>query len=100
MRFRWHDIPPFIRNKYFVTGLVFVVWLTFFDRFDLFTQWGLTADLNNKKKEMDYYRDMTKEMERINEETFSNDQSLERFAREEYLMKKKDEDIFVIVWED
>jgi cell division protein FtsB len=90
-------IPTFIKNKFFITGLVFAVLITFFDRYDLISQYSLRKQLNKLKEEKQYYLD---EIKKNNEElkALQNDhENLEKFAREKYLMKKDEEEIFVIV---
>lgn len=86
-----------MRNKYVLTTLFLIVWLLFFDKNDLFSQLELTGQLNDLKKEEQYYIFETSENKRKLSELKTNSSSLEKFAREEYLMKKNDEEIFVIV---
>lgn len=85
------------RNKYFLTVMGLVFWLVFFDKNDVFTQCELIQKCNKLKKEKLYYQ---KEIEnnRANlNELRTNKKSLETFAREKYLMKKENEDVFVFV---
>jgi len=86
-----------LKNKYFlvVTGLV--VWLLYFDRNDVFTQLELISKCNKLKTERDYYiAEIEKNKNEINE-LQNNMKSLETFAREKYLMKKDNEDVFVFI---
>lgn len=86
-----------ITNKYLLTIVGLVVWLTFFDRNDIFTQYDLKQQVLKLEKERDYYlQEITANNQAI-EELHTNQKSLEKFARETYLMKKDNEDIFVIV---
>lgn len=51
--------------------------------------------LNNLKKEKEHYKaQMEKDRKQLKE--LNKDENLEKFAREKYLMKKSDEDIFYI----
>jgi cell division protein FtsB len=73
------------------------IWLCFFDRNDLFTQLDLRAKVNELEKDRNYYQ---KEIQRNKNEMIelqTNTKNLEKFAREKYLMKKDNEDVFVIV---
>ncbi len=90
-------IPSFIKNKYFLSGTFLLVWLCFFDRYDLLSQINLKRQLSKLKTDRDYFKnEITKnQAEIISLETDSV--NLEKFAREHYLMKKKGEDIFVII---
>jgi cell division protein FtsB len=86
-----------LRNKYFITITALVVWLLFFDKNDVFTQYDLIQKCHKLEKEKEYYQ---KEIEnnRFNlQELKTNKKSLETFARETYLMKKENEDVFVFV---
>ncbi len=92
-------IISLLRNKYVYAALAFIVWLTFFDNNSLIVQYRLTNSLNKLKTEKQYY---LKEIEKNRieiKELMTNEETLEKFAREKYLMKKKDEEIFVIVEE-
>lgn len=88
-----------MRNKYVLTALVFLVWLVFFDRHNLVTQFKLKQELTDVEKEKLYYQDKAIEVEAEAKGLFSNAEKLEKFAREEYLMKKDNEEVFIIVEE-
>jgi cell division protein FtsB len=85
------------RNKYFVVSLAFLVWMVFFDRNDLFSQYQYHHQLSKLKQERDFYQKETAKVNKDLEELTSNKEELEKFAREKYLMKKDNEDVFVIV---
>lgn len=88
------------RNKFFIVGLAFVVWMLFFDRNDLATQFEYKKELNKLKEEKNFY---TTENDRVNEElkALTSDQKrLQQFAREKYMMKKDNEDLYIIVEEE
>lgn len=74
-----------------------VVWLTFFDRNDIFTQYDLRQQVLKLEKERNYYLQEIITNNQAIEELHTNQKSLEKFARETYLMKRDNEDIFVIV---
>ena len=87
-------------NFYIIIGVVFLVWLTFFDSNDLYTQLKQTAKLKGLEDEKEFYVEKIAEVKTDREELLSNDELLEKFARENYLMKKATEDIYVIVETD
>ena len=88
-----------LKNKYFLVISALVVWLLYFDRNDVFTQFELIDKCNKLKVERDYYiAEIEKNKNEIHE-LQNNMESLETFAREKYLMKKDNEDVFVIVHE-
>ncbi|HXU28485.1 MAG TPA: septum formation initiator family protein [Bacteroidia bacterium] len=86
-----------VTNKYLLTMVGLVVWLTFFDRNDIFTQYDLRQQVLKLEKERNYYLQEIIANNQAIEELHTNQKSLEKFARETYLMKRDNEDIFVIV---
>ena len=90
-------VLPLILNKYFISILCICVWVTFFDKNDLFSQYELTQKLKKLRVEEKYYQtEIEKNKEDMNE-LRTNPTTLEKFAREKYLMKKDNEEIFVLV---
>ncbi len=86
-------------NKYLLTIIGLSVWVIFFDKNDLKTQLDLRQKVKQLEKEKNYF---SQEIAVINAEIVeltTNPQTLEKFAREKYLMKRDNEDIFVIVEE-
>ena len=93
-------IPPFFRNFYFLSTFFFLVWLGFVDSNDLFFQ----AQLVGKKSELQelkgLYQDKILEVKNDQAALSGNPDLLEKVARERYLMKKPNEDLYIIVSED
>ncbi len=90
----------YINNKYFYTGLLFLVWWIFFDQESLIVQYNLSSLRSGLEEQKEYYKsEIEKDQAAIN--TLQNDTVfLEKYAREKYFMKKDDEDVFVIVHGD
>jgi cell division protein FtsB len=86
-----------LKNKFFITIVALLVWLTFFDKNDVFAQYELIQKCRKLEKEKEYYITEIEENRRNLEELKTNKKSLETFAREKYLMKKDNEDVFVFV---
>ena len=84
-------------NFYLVIGIIFLAWLTFFDSNDLYTQIKQTAKLKSLEDEKAFYTEKIEEVKEDRAELLSDDELLEKFARENYLMKKPDEDVYVVV---
>ena len=80
-----------------MTLFIFLVWLAFFDRNNLIEKVQLKNKITTLKKEKAYYQQKIEEDNRKMQELLSSRDNLEKFAREQYLMKNKNEDIFVIV---
>jgi cell division protein FtsB len=86
-----------LKNKYFLVIIGLVVWLLYFDRNDVFTQFELIKKCNKLNTEKDYYILEIENNKNEMIELQNNKKSLETFAREKYLMKRDNEDIFVFV---
>jgi cell division protein FtsB len=88
---------PILKNKYFLTIIGLSVWVIFFDKNDLQTEIDLKRDIKKLEEERNYF---AKEISGITtdiKDLSTNPKTLEKFAREKYLMKRDNEDIFVIV---
>jgi len=64
---------------YIFVGVVFVVWMTFFDTNSFVKSWRLRS-----------------ENIRLKRENTATRETLERYAREKYGMKASDEDVFIL----
>jgi len=89
-----------VKNKFFLVTVAFVVWMVFFDKNDLFSQYQSHQQVSKLKQERNFYKAETDKVNKDLDELTSNPQKLEKFAREKYLMKKPNEDVFVIVKEE
>jgi cell division protein DivIC len=98
LRFRYADkIPQFLRNKYFLTITIFIVWITLLDTNNLIDRYRQMSELRKLRQEREYYqKKIDEEKSKLNELKTDND-NLEKFAREQYKMKKKDEDLYIIL---
>lgn len=86
-------------NRYFIVLMIFAAWMLFFDQNNLFRQLGLYNDLKTAEQQKEYYINAYKN-DSIFLEQLRNDPDIrERFAREEYMMKKDDEIVFRIIRE-
>ncbi len=94
------QLPPIFRNFYFITGMTFLVWMTFLDSNDLINRFRLSAKLRALENEKEYYHEKIEAVEKDRQELMGTTQLLEKFAREKYLMKKQTEDIFIIEEKD
>ena len=89
-----------LRSKYLISGIAFLAWMLFFDRNDLMSQYEYRHQLNKLEAEKKFYTtESEKALQDLNELS-TNRSKLEKFAREKYLMKKDNEDIFVIIKEE
>ena len=87
----------FIRNKYVLATTFFLVWVLFIDTNNIFVWMNDLKTVVQQEKQKEYYREAIRQTdEKLNQLT-SNKDSLEKFAREQYLFHEKDEEVFVIV---
>ncbi|MEP6597078.1 MAG: septum formation initiator family protein [Ginsengibacter sp.] len=89
-------IPVWLKSKYLITGLAFIVWMLFFDSDDITLQLKRVKELKQlqrSEKGLDQQiTDTKKELELLR----TNPTTLEKYARERYLMKKDNEDLYII----
>jgi len=93
-------IPSILKNQYVLASAAFLAWMLFFDDNDIISQVRLRMKLSEYQHKKDYYEERISEVKKEKQELLTNQQSLEKFAREEYMMKKDNEDLFVIVPEE
>lgn len=84
------------RNKYAIALVVFLVWIVFFDRNDLITQAGYVLRLHELREQKAYLNTQIDSTDYQLHQLLSNPNQLKKFAREKYLMKESDEDVFII----
>ena len=84
------------RNKFFLVTIAFLVYMIFFDKNDLFSQYQYYQQVSKLKQERDFYLKETAKVNKDLDELTTDPQKLEKFGREKYLMKKDNEDVFVI----
>lgn len=97
-QFKQKKIVKFIGNKYFIILLFFVVWMLFFDENSYLNHHELNKEIDKLEDANKYFK---KEIETDSKviDNLNNPDSLERYAREEYKMKRKNEDIFIIEYD-
>ena len=83
-------------NLYFLVTVVFFLWMLFFDSNDLVSIYALRSNVSDLEAQKEYYIEKIEEVKHEREELFSNPEQLEKFARERYLMKKANEDLYII----
>ncbi len=86
----------FIRNKYFLVTTFFVVWILFIDTNNLLVWWEDYKEVQEQEQQKEYYKEAIKWTDERLKELSSNRDSLEKFAREQYLFHNPDEEIFIV----
>ena len=91
-----NHIPSWLKNKYFIAVGVFAAIMLFFDKNDVFTQSARNTQLKELQESKQYYIDRIASERKELEQLKSNPRTVERYAREKYLMKRDNEDLFII----
>jgi cell division protein FtsB len=89
-----------LQHKYKILILAFLVWMTFFDKNSFIDQYHLRQEYQKIKDEQEYYITQIEQAKKERDQLFTNEEALEKFAREKYHMKKDNEEVFVIVEEE
>lgn len=89
-------VLKFIRNKYVIVTVFFLVWVLFIDTNNLFVWFRDMGVVSSQQRQKEYYREAIRQTDEKLLELTSNKDSLEKFAREQYLFHLKDEEVFII----
>lgn len=94
---KWYH---YLWNKYIIIGIFFIIWMLFFDQNSYILHKELNKDIKILNEDKVYFEKILKsEMEEL-EDLKNNPEKIEKLAREKYLMKRDNEDIFVIEIKD
>lgn len=93
----WHTILSLLVNKYFISLVIFLVLIIFFDQHNLVDRYKSKEHLNQLKQDTLFYREKIRKDREAIKLLKTNPENLEKFAREKYMMKAPDEDVFVIL---
>ncbi len=93
---KWFGV---LTNIYVLVLTVFVVWMLFFDTNSLLIHRELKKEIKNLEKTQEFLRNEIAKDKKIIEK-LSDTNELEKFAREQYYLKKKNEEIYLIEYED
>ena len=93
---KWFNI---LTNMYVLVLTVFVIWMLFFDTNSLLIHLELKKEIQKLEKQQEFLKDEIANDKKILKK-LSDPEELEKFAREQYFLKKKDEEIYLIEYED
>lgn len=96
MKFSESRYFKILKNKYFITSVAFLIFIILFSQNNLIERFYSVHELNKLEKQKEYYQSIIKENSDKIKELKTDRESLEKFAREEYLMKKENEDLYII----
>lgn len=90
-------LPKILRNRYALVIIAFVMYITFIDTHDVITQIRHRYKLSQIEQEMRYLNERIEAAREQSEDLSTNKASLEKHAREQYRMKRENEEVFVII---
>jgi cell division protein DivIC len=89
-----------LKNKYFIVSVIFLLYITLLSQNNLIEKYSAIQNLKKLKKEKEYYindiKNSNKKLSELKKDK-KNVGNIEKFAREQYLMKKDNEDLFVVI---
>ncbi len=88
-----------ISNIYVLVLTVFLVWMLFFDTNSLLIHLELRKEIRKLEKQQDFLKEEIARDKKVIQK-LSDPRELEKFGREQYYLKKKNEEIYLIEYED
>ena len=89
-------LPKPLKNKYLILFLLFILWVVFIDDYNLINQSKIKNTVDHLKSQKEFYITEIKSDSTELYKLQNDPAEQERFAREKFLMKKENEDIFII----
>ena len=93
---KFKEILLKLNNRYFYATLAFLVVILFIDQFNLFEQSRLKRSLKDQKQQIEYYEKELSESKQYLNALQNDTATMEKVAREQYLMKRDNEVIYLI----
>ncbi|HPE55233.1 MAG TPA: septum formation inhibitor [Bacteroidales bacterium] len=93
-------VPPSLKNRYILALIIFGIWMLFFDRNSMINQYRLVSTFGDLNTEKEYYQTEILSDSAALVKLQNSNEELERYAREKYLMKRDNEDIYLIIPEE
>lgn len=90
-------IRKYILDKYFITIIAFLIWMIFFDSTSFLVINDLNKEINKYEDQLEYYQTEYQKNDQFYKKLMNNKDEKEKYARENYFMKKPNEEIFIIV---
>jgi cell division protein FtsB len=89
-------LPSFLKNKYFISLAAFCAIILFFDKNDIFTQINRHRELKELQQSKKFYTTRIAAERKESEALKTNPAAVEKLAREKYLMKRDNEELFLV----
>lgn len=95
-----HPAVKLLLNRYVFTGLGFVIWMIFLDGNNYFLQRELDTQIENLERDIDFYEEALETDRELLRQLETNPEAFERYARENFGMRKEGETITIIEFEE
>lgn len=93
----WKFLKKYVLNKYIITIVCFLVWMIFFDSTSFLVIKELNQEVSKYENQLQYYKTEYEKNDRFFKKLMNDKEAKEKFARENYFMKKPNEEIFILV---
>ncbi|MBA2249845.1 MAG: septum formation initiator family protein [Chitinophagaceae bacterium] len=90
------QIPSWLHSKYLIAAVAFMVWMFFIDRNDIPLQWKRINELKKLQQSETGLNNQILSTRQELELLKTNPSTLEKYAREKYMMKKDNEDLYIV----
>tara|TARA_Y200000002_G_C22597515_1_gene628021 strand:+ start:178 stop:492 length:315 start_codon:yes stop_codon:yes gene_type:complete len=92
----YEKIPSYLKNKYVIIITLFIIWIVFFDNYNLIRQSKIKKEIKQLEENKNFYSKEIKKDSTEYHELLNSDEKKEKFAREKFLMRKENEDVYII----
>ena len=92
----YEKIPSYLKNKYVIIISLFIIWIVFFDNYNLIRQSKIKKEIKQLEENKNFYSKEIKKDSTEYHELLNIDEKKEKFAREKFLMRKENEDVYII----
>lgn len=90
------QLPEWLKNKYSLSALIFLLWIGFFDDRDLLTNYRHARELQELDRSRSHFAQKISETKEELHQLKDDPATLEKYAREKYRMKREHEDLFIV----
>ncbi len=90
------DILRKLNNRYVYVIAIFLVLFFFVDQFNFFKQRNLSKTLDDQKQQIEFYEKEISESKQYLDDLQNDTTTMEKVAREQYLMKRDNEVVYLI----
>jgi cell division protein FtsB len=90
------QLRKWLSNKYIISSVLFIVWISFFDKFNIFQVYKKKQELNQLIERKIYYKNEIEKSKQALSNFRENSLNIEKIAREKYFMKKDNEDLYIL----